>query len=126
MVKRKAGRVDFFCRDVDLNKSIVTVQREMSLIAAVQDRGDGKLLTSIYRPLCEKSTRYLIDLSFDFNEDENVNRRRSNWEYALDSSAGMGNAYASEREEAYLSYWEYGQVFFHAKETSLNGQSSKS
>jgi hypothetical protein len=34
--------------------------------------------------------------------------RENNWEYALDSSAGAGNFYASERGEAYLSFWEKG------------------
>jgi hypothetical protein len=34
--------------------------------------------------------------------------RENNWEYALDCSAGNGNHYASERGEAYLSYWEKG------------------
>ncbi|QCP14938.1 ADP-ribosylglycohydrolase family protein [Pseudoduganella umbonata] len=34
--------------------------------------------------------------------------RESNWQYALDSSAGFGNFYAADRGEAYLSYWEKG------------------
>ncbi|TVQ95252.1 MAG: ADP-ribosylglycohydrolase family protein [Chromatiaceae bacterium] len=34
--------------------------------------------------------------------------RENNWEYALDCSAGIGNYYALERGEAYLSYWEIG------------------
>ena len=34
--------------------------------------------------------------------------RENNWEFARDSSAGMGNCYACDRGEAYLSRWEKG------------------
>ena len=34
--------------------------------------------------------------------------RENNWEYALDCSAGTGNAYAADAGQAYLSYWERG------------------
>lgn len=94
--------------DVDLKKSIVTIQKEMTLVAALQDRGDGKLLTSIYQPLCEKATNSLTNLSINPDEDGNVCMRPNNWEYALDCSASTGNIYASDRGEAYLSYWEFG------------------
>jgi len=93
---------------VDLNREVVTVQRKNFLIAALQDRGDSKLLTNIYRPPCEKSVSYIINLSANPSEDGSISMRPNNWEYALDCSVGAGNTYASERGEAYLSYWEYG------------------
>ena len=34
--------------------------------------------------------------------------RENNWQYALDCSATLGNHYAAERGEAYLSYWDRG------------------
>ena len=34
--------------------------------------------------------------------------RDSNWEFALDCAAGLGNHYADERGESYLSFWQKG------------------
>ena len=34
--------------------------------------------------------------------------RPNNWEYALDCSAGMGQIYAADRGEPYLSCWTRG------------------
>ena len=34
--------------------------------------------------------------------------RPNNWEHALEASAGIGNLYASDAGEAYLSYWPFG------------------
>ena len=34
--------------------------------------------------------------------------RDNNWEYALDASAGMGQVYANDRGQCYLSRWEFG------------------
>jgi len=95
------------CGEVDLAKEIVTIQRGDHLIAAIRPLSDGRLIFSAYRPLDAKSADYLIGLS-SIPHDNLVFMRENNWEYALDCSAGMGNMYASERGEAYLSYWQYG------------------
>jgi hypothetical protein len=93
---------------VDLAKEIVTIQRGEFLVAALQDYGDGRLVASAYRPLDSKSTEYLRGLSSKPAPDGTVCMRPNNWEYALDCSAGLGNMYAAERGEAYLSYWQFG------------------
>jgi ADP-ribosylglycohydrolase len=40
--------------------------------------------------------------------EHGVNMRENNWEYAIDRTPGLGNAFADERGEAYLCYWEKG------------------
>lgn len=96
------------CGSVELTKEIVTIQRAENLIAAIRPLPDGRLIVSAYRPLDAKSASYLLGLSIVPGPDNRVCMRENNWEYALDCSAGMGNMYASERGEAYLSYWQYG------------------
>jgi hypothetical protein len=96
------------CGAVDLGKEIVTIQRVGHLVAAIRPMPDGRLVFSAYRPLDAKSADYLLGLSIIPGHDNRVCMRDNNWEYALDCSAGMGNMYASERGEAYLSYWQYG------------------
>lgn len=93
---------------VDLGGEIVTIQRQDKLIAAMQPLEDGRLKVGVYRPLDAKTCKYLISLSVKGDPEYGVNMRKNNWEYALDNSATMGNAYASERGESYLSYWQYG------------------
>ena len=61
-----------------------------------------------FLPLDTKSAEYLIGLGRNPQPDGSVCMRENNWEYTLDCSAGMGNVYAADRGEAYLSFWEYG------------------
>ena len=93
---------------LDLNGKLVTVQRGDELIAAITPRHDGRLRVSVFRPLDAKSAEYLTGLGQLPHPEHGVCMRENNWEYALDCSAGNGNYYASERGEAYLSYWEKG------------------
>lgn len=96
------------CGEVDLTRELVTIQRGDHLIAAIRPVSDGRLIFSAYRPLDAKSAEYLIGMSRIPDPDYGVSMRADNWEFALDCSAGMGNMYASERGEAYLSYWKHG------------------
>jgi hypothetical protein len=93
---------------INLGKDIVTIQREGRLLAAFQPREDGTLRVAAYYPLDSKSIRYIIGLSQKPAPDGSVAMRPSNWEYALDCSAGMGNVYASDNGVPYLSRWEFG------------------
>jgi hypothetical protein len=93
---------------VDLDSQLVAIQRGEKLIAAIIPREDGRLRIAVFRPLDSKSAEYLIGLGVNPHPDNGVCMRANNWEHALGSSAGMGNCYASERGEAYLSYWEKG------------------
>jgi hypothetical protein len=93
---------------VDLSERLVTVQRGDTLIAAIRPREDGRLRIAAYRPLDTKSAHYLIGLGLRPHPVHGVNMRENNWEYALDASASMGNTYADQRGEAYLSYWQRG------------------
>jgi hypothetical protein len=94
---------------VCLNAKLVTIQRGDSLIAAITAKEDGRLRVAVFCPLCAKSASYLIGLSAVTDHPKHgVEMREDNWEYALDSSAGFRNYYASDRGEAYLSFWEKG------------------
>lgn len=93
---------------VDLLGKIVTIQRQSCLVAAIAPREDGRLRIAVFRPLDAKSAEYLLSLSQNPDPVHGVCMRENNWEYALDCSAGMGNTYAAEAGEAYLSYWEKG------------------
>ncbi len=97
---------------VDLDKEIVTIQRQDHVIAAFSSREDGRLRAAVYRPIDAKSAGYLTGLS-----SIGGSMGRDNWGYALDSSAGMGNVYAAG--SSYLSYWERGLGVF------LDGRTSE-
>lgn len=98
----------FHMGPVDLEGEIVTIQRQHHLVAAMQPDENGRLKVSVYRPLDAKACEYLVGLGSKPHPKYGINMRENNWEYALDSSAGTGNMYASERGESYLSYWQYG------------------
>ena len=93
---------------VDRDQALVTIQRGELLMAAIACRDDGRLRVAGYRPLDAKSAEYLIGLAQTPDPEHGVCMRQNNWQYALDCSAGQGNAYATDRGEAYLSYWEKG------------------
>ena len=93
---------------VNLEAKLVTIQRGDALIAAITARDDGRLRVAVFRPLDAKSAEYLIGLGQVPHPEHGVCMRENNWEYALDCSAGIGNYYAADRGEAYLSYWEEG------------------
>ena len=93
---------------VDLGAKIVTIQRQDELIAAISEREDGRLRVAVFRPLDAGSASFLISLGRIPHPDGGVCMRENNWEYALDSSAGMGNFYADIRGVSHLSYWEKG------------------
>ena len=93
---------------VNLNDTLVTIQRRNTLIAAITPLNDGRLRVAVFQPLDAKSLSYLMGLSQIPGPKHGVCMRENNWEYALDCSAGIGNWYASDRGESYLSYWEKG------------------
>lgn len=93
---------------VSINGPIVTIQRGNKLIAALTPTDGGRLRVAAYRPLDAKSAKYLTDLAMKPHAEHGVCMRESNWEYAVDCSAGNGNFYAFTRGEPYLSYWERG------------------
>jgi ADP-ribosylglycohydrolase len=94
---------------VDLvNAKLVAIQRGGLLIAALAYRGDGRLRVAVFRPLDAKSINSLIALNMNPDPEHGVNMRENNWEYAIDQTPGLGNAFADERGEAYLCYWEKG------------------
>lgn len=93
---------------VDLGKEIVTIQRKDLLIAALCPREDGRLRVAAYRPLDARSADMLISLGVHPHPEHGVCMRENNWEYALDSSVGLGNFYACEQGLSYRSWWEHG------------------
>lgn len=95
-----------FLGSVDLAKEIITIQRSGHLLAALQNDENGRLVVSAYHPLDAKSVRLLQGLFTKPAPDGTVCIRANNWEYARDQSVSIGNAYAAERNDAYLSYWK--------------------
>lgn len=93
---------------VDLDKPIITLQRQGHLIAALAPRSEGGLTAAIFRPLDGRALNFLTGLSVRPDPDGSVAMRPNNWEYALDQSAGMGQAYAAHEGITYLSLWEHG------------------
>jgi len=87
---------------------IVTIQREKCLIAAIVNRGDGRLRVAIFRPLDAKSLGYLVDFSRKLDSENGVNTRKNNWEFAFDQAKGIENLYAFKSGTAYLRYWGKG------------------
>jgi hypothetical protein len=93
---------------VDLGAEIVTVQRQHRLVAAIAGAEDGRLVVSAFQPLDARAIRMLTGCGVKPAPDGTVCLRPNNWEYTLDASAGMGQVYAADRGETYLSYWEFG------------------
>lgn len=93
---------------VDLAREIVTVQRDGELVAAMAPREDGRLRVAVYRPQDAGSAWMLIRSGQHPGADGKVCMRDNNWEYALDSSAGLGQMLAADAGLAYRSYWQYG------------------
>src|SRR5690554_5173056 len=91
---------------VDLDGEVVTIQKGNDLLAALSPRDDGRLRIVVFHPLDSKSLDYLTEVSRVPHPEYGVCMRANNWEYALDCSASSGNAYAADRGEAYLSYWQ--------------------
>ena len=82
-------------------------------VTAIARRDDGRLCAAAYRPLDASSANKLIILAQNPHPDGGVCMRENNWEYALDASAGMAQAYAAEEGSAYFSYWQRGIGTFH-------------
>lgn len=105
---------------VDMNGTLVTIQKNDRLVAAISRRHDGRLRVSVFELLDEKSASSLTSLSVNPHPVHGVAMRENNWEYALDNSTGMGQAYAAERGESYLSFWEKGiGVFVDGSESNI-------
>ena len=99
---------------MNLNRAVLTIQRGGHLLAALAARRGGGLTAAAFRPLDGRALRFLTGLSVRPGPDGRVAMRENNWEYALDQSAGLGQAYAADRGESYLSYWEYGLGISHS------------
>jgi hypothetical protein len=103
---------------VDLDGELVTIQRDDELVAAIKPRADGRLRVAVYRPLDASSAASLINLSRHPDEDGKVNLRDNHWEYAKDASCSMGQVYAAEAGDSYLSYWQFGMGILHDRSES--------
>ena len=94
---------------VDLGAELIAIHREEDLVAVIAPRVDGRLRVATFRPLDARSAGMLIGLGLKPHQNGTVAMRPNNWEYALDCSApSISKAYAQERKESYLAYWQYG------------------
>ena len=80
----------------------IAVNRGRTCVALISPSEQGWLRLSAYRPLDGKCADLLLDLAQD-PMGGRVCFRDSNWDYALDCAAGMGQMYAEQRGESYLS-----------------------
>ena len=92
---------------VEWAEPMVTIQRGDCLIAAIVAHPDGRLRLASFRPFDFHACSLVTALAVE-PHPEGVNMRENNWEYALDCAVGMGNVYAADRGESYLSFWQYG------------------
>jgi hypothetical protein len=105
---------------VDLDGEVVAIQRDDALVVAIARRDDGRLRVAAYRPLDARSATKVVALAQKPDADGRVCMRENNWELALDASAGIGQMYAAEAGQAYLSYWQFGVGILHDRtESSL-------
>jgi hypothetical protein len=91
-----------------LNNDIVTIQRDDELLGAFEARNDGTLRFEAYHSLDARAIGFVTGLALKPNADGSIPMQRSNWESALAGSAGMGQVYAAQRGDCYLSRWEFG------------------
>lgn len=92
----------------DRDRRLVAVQRGAHLIAALRPLSNGQLRVAVYRPLDAGSARLLIGLAQRPHPEYGVQMRKNNWEFAMASCDGEGNAAAEARGEAHLAYWDKG------------------
>ena len=93
---------------VDLEGELVAIHRGQSLLAAISDRGDGRLRVAAWRPLDADAIRLLVSLAFVPATAAGAADARSSWERALDASAGRGQQVADGEGRACLAYWRQG------------------
>jgi ADP-ribosylglycohydrolase len=94
---------------VDLDGELVTIQQKNNLLVTISPREDGRLRAMVFQTLDTESTEILLRLAVrPHPETGDVQMRETNWEYALDSASGMGQVYADQQGEPYLSYWKNG------------------
>jgi hypothetical protein len=71
-------------------------------------REDGRLRVAVFRPLDSKSVDYLINLAQTCDHNLKTNQSERFWGNISARSQKIGNFYAADRGEAYLSFWEKG------------------
>jgi hypothetical protein len=93
---------------VDLSAPLVTVQRDMDLIAAMQALPDGRLRVATFQALCGHAARWLIDLNTHPDRETGVHFFPTHWDHALYQAGKVTQFMASGRGEAHLSGWPRG------------------
>jgi hypothetical protein len=67
-------------RNVNLDATLVTIQRGAALILAITRTMEGRLRAASFHPICAKSARPLMGLSLTPHPRYGVNMRENNWE----------------------------------------------
>ncbi len=99
---------------VDLNNELITIQRQGQVLAACSPTVDGRIRLMALNALDTRSLEIVVSAAIHPEPNGSVCMRKNNWEYLKDLSAGMGQSYASQRGESYLSYWRQGLGWFDA------------
>lgn len=92
----------------DILNDVITIERDQRLFIAFNKRPDGRLETSVYRPLCARGIGSLLSLNMRQHPDGGVAMRENNWEYAADNAALSSNTYAAMDGRTYMARWANG------------------
>ena len=93
---------------VALEGELVAIHRGQSLLAAICDRGDGRLRMAAWRPLDADAIRLLVSLASVPGTVAGAAEAPGSWKRALDASAGRGQQVADGEGRACLAHWRQG------------------
>ncbi|MFL1464258.1 hypothetical protein ACI6QG_18755 [Roseococcus sp. DSY-14] len=93
---------------VALDGPLLCLQRGTTVLAAMSREADGSIRLATFRPLDERALGFLDGAGALPDPGHGVAMRANAWEYLQDQAAGLGQAYAADRGDTYLSPWEFG------------------
>lgn len=94
--------------NADIFGDVITIQRGEHLQVAFGQRMDGRLDTTVFRPLCAAGIQSILNLNMKAHPEHGVAMRENNWEYAEDNAALNGNTYAAMDGRTYMTRWYKG------------------
>lgn len=95
---------------VDLARECIAVQRGQTLLAALSDRGDGRLRVAAWRPLDARAIALLADLALVPAANGGADEACGSWQRACAAAAAVDSGRAPPEDEGRLHalYWPDG------------------
>jgi hypothetical protein len=118
----RAESVEWFVEfgPLDVTLETCTIQRDGRLVAALQNRGDGRLRCAFYEAPDSKALDSILSLAIHPTSGGYVYHDTSNWMATVNSSGTTSALYADVNKESYRSYWKFGIGLMHSKELDDN------